>query len=706
GCIEPFKNKRSLEIHQNKKHKIKIATREKQKKLSCQRCSKKFLTKVNLDAHIRVVHEGLKPYKCPHCEKEFGGIRAYKRHLMFKHEALEKKFFPCVLPFACETCPKTFLTKYQLKLHTMRHLNIKPFVCPTCGMRKTTNKELEAHLNFHTKEKTYPCKECPRVFSSVGAISRHWKRQDFVLVNKYFLTFVLMNYTKQFALVMTETFLSRCRACAELHTNKEEMVCLFSENNVSEMFTNCTSLEVSSHDCLPSLICFECYGHLKNFNEFRQSCFDSDKLLRAELAIESLKVETLKENEIKLEEDDPIPNRESDFDEIELSDRNSLHSDSDFNGVSHGDRDSIFNDTVEATDANLDLFDDTKYICDMCGQQFEQKSHIGSHMLKHKKEMGNCNATKFLCTVKGCAKSFDKRKFLNCHQKNVHKMQPDPPKKMIKLLCQQCPKQFVMQYKLDAHIREVHEGLKPYKCPHCEKEFANCRPYNHHLQFRHGTSEKRKIYRCTYDDCDKEYNLNDSLRAHVNRFHLGIIPDHKNQNLMCDQCGRVFKCVTKLKLFFRQEHTYSHTGVLPFGCKTCPKTFATSYQLKLHTMRHLNIKPFVCPTCGLRKMTDRELKTHMNFHSKEITYPCKECPRVFASNSAIGRHVRIHHRNHKPYICPHCQRSFAKAETMKNHIMTHTGEKPFACTVCGHRFIQSVALRSHMKVHEKKSSTK
>lgn len=41
---------------------------------------------------------------------------------------------------------------------------------------------------------------------------------------------------------------------------------------------------------------------------------------------------------------------------------------------------------------------------------------------------------------------------------------------------------------------------------------------------------------------------------------------------------------------------------------------------------------------------------------------------------AVSRHVRIHHRNHKPYICPHCQRAFSKAETMKNHIMTHTGK--------------------------------
>lgn len=149
----------------------------------------------------------------------------------------------------------------------------------------------------------------------------------------------------------------------------------------------------------------------------------------------------------------------------------------------------------------------------------------------------------------------------------------------------------------------------------------------------------------------------------------------------------------------QQEHKYSHSGELPFACKVrptihfslttplrsvtlfvfkiCPKKFISNYKLKIHTMRHLNVKPFVCPTCGLRKTTNRELQAHLNFHSKEITYPCKECPRVFTSYGAINRHVRIHHRNHKPYICPHCQRAFAKADTMKNHVMTHTGKLLF-----------------------------
>lgn len=76
--------------------------------------------------------------------------------------------FNYFVSFVVKLCPKKFISNYKLKIHTMRHMNVKPFECPTCGLRKTTNKELKAHLNFHSKEITYPCKECPRVFPSYG----------------------------------------------------------------------------------------------------------------------------------------------------------------------------------------------------------------------------------------------------------------------------------------------------------------------------------------------------------------------------------------------------------------------------------------------------------------------------------------------------------------------------------------------------------
>lgn len=40
----------------------------------------------------------------------------------------------------------------------------------------------------------------------------------------------------------------------------------------------------------------------------------------------------------------------------------------------------------------------------------------------------------------------------------------------------------------------------------------------------------------------------------------------------------------------------------------------------------------------------------------------------------MSRHVKIVHCGIKAYNCTFCERSFGKAETLKHHIMTHTGE--------------------------------
>ncbi|XP_037025408.1 zinc finger protein 501-like [Bradysia coprophila] len=491
---------------------------------------------------------------------------------------------------------------------------------------------------------------------------------------------------------MSEIFVNRCRACAVLQECSNKMVFLF-DKKLSEMFKDCTSLEINTNDSLPSYICFECFGHLSNFNKFRQSCITSDAYFREQIIAEQIKEEPLIGVSVKLEEHPANEDFESELFETEYID----DVDDDFE-----EYDSDYtpqNDVASADDTNSNSNTGEKYICDYCGQVFSRKSYIGAHMTKHKNGPAQ---TSFPCTVEGCSKVFNTRKSINRHRLKVHKLKAGPrPKvtveseKIVKFNCQECPKWFTMQLKLDAHIRSYHHGLKGYKCEHCEKEFCKYRSYNSHLRNRHGTDETEKHY-CTYDGCDRVYNAQDSLRKHIKRFHLGEAPPPVNRKLICDQCGRSFKNGFSLK-----EHSYSHSGITPFACNICPKKFISNYKLKIHTMRHMNVKPFECPTCGLRKTTNKELKAHLNFHSKEITYPCKECPRVFPSYSAVNRHVRIHHRNHKPYICPHCERAFAKAETMKNHVMTHTGEKPFSCSVCGHRFIQSVALKAHMKVHEK-----
>ncbi|KAG4072573.1 hypothetical protein HA402_004662 [Bradysia odoriphaga] len=440
------------------------------------------------------------------------------------------------------------------------------------------------------------------------------------------------------------------------------MISLF-EDNLFAMFTHCTSLEILT---------------------------------------KSIKTEQLDQNVVKSEENEPNPEIKSEFCEIDCSGENFVQFDTEMIVYSPVPSTDTSNPIILNATTSEGTSEDARYFCDYCGKGFREKSYLGSHMTAHKKKTERKPKT-YRCTIDDCSKVFKIKKSFDEHRINIHKIKPQSPapnEKKVKFSCPKCPKWFTEQYKLDGHIRSKHEGLKPYKCPECEREFCRYGAFEYHLRSAHKISLNTTTkceFRCYYDGCDREYGLMDSLNAHIKRAHLGIIPVRRDQKLICDQCGKSFVDGYTLK-----KHIYTHSGKLPHACKICPKAFATKVELKIHTMRHMKVRPFECPTCGARKTTNKELQAHLNFHSKEISYPCKECPRVFTSYGAVTRHVRIHHRNHKPYICPHCQRAFAKAETMKNHVMTHTGEKPFACPVCDHRFIQAVAMRTHMKVTRKK----
>lgn len=114
---------------------------------------------------------------------------------------------------------------------------------------------------------------------------------------------------------------------------------------------------------------------------------------------------------------------------------------------------------------------------------------------------------------------------------------------------------------------------------------------------------------------------------------------------------------------------------MPFHCQLCPRKYVTKHKLKEHMMRHEGIKNHVCPVCGLKKTTLNELKVHLNYHTREKLYPCKICPSVFTSVGNMSRHYKIVHCGIKAYACTHCDRSFGKSETLKHHVMTHTGER-------------------------------
>lgn len=69
-------------------------------------------------------------------------------------------------PHGCKLCPKRFMYPNKLRVHMLRHNNVKNFECPICGLRKTTKGELSNHMHYHTGDRTVTCEHCSAVFNS------------------------------------------------------------------------------------------------------------------------------------------------------------------------------------------------------------------------------------------------------------------------------------------------------------------------------------------------------------------------------------------------------------------------------------------------------------------------------------------------------------------------------------------------------------
>ncbi|XP_028816499.1 zinc finger protein 184-like [Denticeps clupeoides] len=98
----------------------------------------------------------------------------------------------------------------------------------------------------------------------------------------------------------------------------------------------------------------------------------------------------------------------------------------------------------------------------------------------------------------------------------------------------------------------------------------------------------------------------------------------KKDQLMCDECGMLLRCLAALL-----RHKRTHTGEKPYGCDECGKLFTTSTTLRIHQMSHNGTKDFMCSECGKMFTHQSYLSRHLLCHTDEKPHTCKECGKGF-----------------------------------------------------------------------------
>uniref|UniRef100_A0A1B6EGH4 C2H2-type domain-containing protein n=1 Tax=Clastoptera arizonana TaxID=38151 RepID=A0A1B6EGH4_9HEMI len=124
-----------------------------------------------------------------------------------------------------------------------------------------------------------------------------------------------------------------------------------------------------------------------------------------------------------------------------------------------------------------------------------------------------------------------------------------------KFSCDECGKGFANKYVLNTH-KYFHKNIRPFKCDYCPKSFKTKGQARTH-QIRHRTREKNEFVK----------------RENESTTQLNKV--------RCDFCGELF--VNKYVL---ETHKKYHSGVRPYNCRYCSKSFKTKSHVKVHEIRH------------------------------------------------------------------------------------------------------------------------
>ena len=137
-CDFVAKKARYLQLHMMRLHA--------EKTLTCQHCDKKYSVDRDLKAHLKT-HTEL--HGCDVCGKQLKSKVALESHIKVIHEG--KPNDRAQKNYLCVTCGKLCRNKTVYTTHMNKaHLDVKPFDCSICGMQFFAKSNLKQHEMTHS----------------------------------------------------------------------------------------------------------------------------------------------------------------------------------------------------------------------------------------------------------------------------------------------------------------------------------------------------------------------------------------------------------------------------------------------------------------------------------------------------------------------------------------------------------------------------
>jgi len=138
-------------------------------------------------------------------------------------------------------------------------------------------------------------------------------------------------------------------------------------------------------------------------------------------------------------------------------------------------------------------------------------------------------------------------------------------------------------------------------------------------------------------------------------------------------------------------------------CDSCEYVTRKRRNLLMHTARAHGDRSYICPTCNRTFAIAKDLKQHLKCHSKQ-RFCCEHCGRMLKSKYTAALHVARIHKGMAPqpakrYLCNICGKICRNRTDYNTHRnREHTGMRPFQCDLCNASFFAQSNLSAHHQV--------
>lgn len=287
-------------------------------------------------------------------------------------------------------------------------------------------------------------------------------------------------------------------------------------------------------------------------------------------------------------------------------------------------------DTIEAVDSNISIWEVKGEPSTCAVTTLSRSASIDSiaSLSSVASSTSSSRPKNYFCDYDGCNKSFTRPSLLTEHQLTVH--QGIKPFK-----CHHCERTFAKKSHLERHMF-THSDNKPFHCSYCGKGVTTKQQLKRH-EITH-----TKSFKCEYEGCNECFYKHSQLRSHTLSVHL--------QKLTCEHCGKKFQRPYRLQNHLAKHHNVDVENKYQCTYMACTETFKTWTALQQHIKAdHPKLH---CNVCGKACVGESGLQMHMRVHDEALViknWKCTICQQVsFAKKADLLSHYMEHHKDDIP----------------------------------------------------------